>query len=79
MTTVSMRTNAQQTRRDLIVDSLGAAALAVLLTVATYFASQNQPTRRSYDGWAIALLLVAGRGVGHETSLLGGHPGHDLP
>jgi signal transduction histidine kinase len=59
MTALSARADAQPTRRDLIVDSLVAAALAILLTVATYFASQNQPTRRSFDGWAVALLIAA--------------------
>src|SRR2546422_10477814 len=59
MTPLRVRTDGRPTSRDLITDSAVAVALAVLLTVGTYFASRHQPTRRSFDGGAIALLLAA--------------------
>src|SRR2546427_8373672 len=59
MTPLRVRTDGRPTRRDLIADSAVAVALAVLLTVGTYFASRHQPTRRSFDGGAIVVLLAA--------------------
>jgi signal transduction histidine kinase len=59
MTSSRVKGDARQDRRALFVDSVVSVALAVLLTVGTYFASHNQPTRRSFDGWAIALVVVA--------------------
>jgi signal transduction histidine kinase len=46
-------------RRTLIADALLASGLAVLLTVATYFASQQQPARRAFDAGGAALVIVA--------------------
>jgi MYXO-CTERM domain-containing protein len=42
-----------------IGDAAIAAGLAVLITVGTYFASQQQPTRRPFDAGAVVLLLIA--------------------
>jgi signal transduction histidine kinase len=42
-----------------IADVLLASGLAVLLTVATYFASQEQPARRAFDVGAAALVILA--------------------
>jgi signal transduction histidine kinase len=41
------------------VDGALAAGLAALIAVGTYGASQGQPERRSFDAWAIALIVVA--------------------
>jgi|Tabmets5t2r1_1033131.scaffolds.fasta_scaffold09181_2 signal transduction histidine kinase len=46
-------------RRSLVFDVLLAAGLAAFITVGTYFASHEQPTRRPFDALAVALLLVA--------------------
>jgi signal transduction histidine kinase len=43
----------------LIADTLIASGLAVLLTVATYFASQQQPARRAFDVGGAALVILA--------------------
>jgi signal transduction histidine kinase len=60
MATMSASADANvERRRILIADSLLAAGLAALLTVATYFASQQQPARRAFDVGAAALVIVA--------------------
>jgi signal transduction histidine kinase len=47
-------------RWSLRIDVLPAAALAVFVSVATYFALKHQPgSHRAYDVWAAALVLVA--------------------
>src|SRR5919197_2651143 len=46
-------------RTSVIVDGVLAAGLAALLTVGTYFASQQQPSRRPFDAGAAALLVAA--------------------
>jgi signal transduction histidine kinase len=46
-------------RRTLIIDGALAAGMVALLTVGTYFASVDQPARRSFDAGAVALIVVA--------------------
>jgi signal transduction histidine kinase len=46
-------------RREVLADFALAVGLGALITVGTYFASHNQPERRPFDGWTVALLLVA--------------------
>ena len=46
-------------RRRSIVDGALAAGLAVLVPLATYFASEHQPQRRPFDAGAFALIVVA--------------------
>jgi signal transduction histidine kinase len=46
-------------RTSAIVDGALAAGLAALLTAGTYFASQGQPDRRSFDAGAAALVIAA--------------------
>jgi signal transduction histidine kinase len=60
MTSMSVRTDPEATaRRSLIADGLLAAGLAALLTVVTFFASHQQPTRRPFDAGAAALVILA--------------------
>jgi signal transduction histidine kinase len=46
-------------RTGVIADGVLAAGLAALLTVGSYLASQQQPTRRPFDAGAIVLLIAA--------------------
>lgn len=46
-------------RRRWIVDAALAAGLAAVVTLGTYFASQNQPQRRPFDAGTVVLILVA--------------------
>jgi signal transduction histidine kinase len=46
-------------RSTLIADGLPAAGLAVLLTVASYFATKRQPSGRTFDAGAAALVILA--------------------
>jgi signal transduction histidine kinase len=46
-------------RRRLFVDGALAAALAIVVAVGTFFASEHQPLRRPFDAGAIALILLA--------------------
>ena len=50
-------------RRRFLVDAAIAAGLAVVLTVATYFASRHQPSHRPFDAGAIALVVLAAGGL----------------
>jgi signal transduction histidine kinase len=60
MATTNVAAGAKRAARaGLIADALLAAGLAVFLTVATYFASQQQPARRDFDVGAAILVIVA--------------------
>jgi signal transduction histidine kinase len=59
MADVTMWTEDGASRRRLIVDGVFAAGLAVFLTLGTYFASQGQPARRSFDAGTVVLIGVA--------------------
>jgi signal transduction histidine kinase len=57
---MDVRADAEEpARRSLIADGLLAAGLAVLLTVASYFASRGQPSGRPFDAGAAALVILA--------------------
>ena len=59
MSAESVRTDHEASRRSLLVDGALAAGLAVLVTLVTFFASQNQPARRPFDIGTVALIGVA--------------------
>jgi signal transduction histidine kinase len=60
MTELNVRTDPERARRTtLVMDGALAAGLAAFLTLGTYFASQHQPGRRSFDAGAVALIVVA--------------------
>jgi signal transduction histidine kinase len=46
-------------RRNLILDAALATGLAAFVTLGTYSASQNQPARRPFDVWTVALIVAA--------------------
>lgn len=52
-------TTDEANRGTLVADGLLAAALAVLLTVASYFAAKGQPGGRPFDAGGAALIIVA--------------------
>jgi signal transduction histidine kinase len=49
----------QAPRSTVAVDGMLAAAVAVFITLGTYFAAQGQPARRPFDAGAVAILLVS--------------------
>jgi len=62
-------------RASAIFDGVLAAVLAALLTVGTYFASQQQPAHRPFDAGAVALVVAAAGALAwrrrHPVAVLG--------
>jgi len=59
VTTVNGSAPEAARRTSLLADGALAAALAVMLPVAAYFAAHNQSGHRPFDGWAIALVIAS--------------------
>jgi signal transduction histidine kinase len=63
MATSERTRSAPAPRASLLLDGALAVGLAAVISLGTYFASQDQPARRPFDAGAIALIVVAAGSV----------------